>query len=136
MSMSSIKRVTGILAAAALCFSPTMASAASYAAPQPMNPLIAVSVFGTPASAQAACSSAANAAAQAGAAVAAQGQANCVLPAVDPPPPAPIGEAVPPPPSAGFGIGPILLGLLGIAALAALLLSGDGDDDDEVVSPG
>jgi hypothetical protein len=108
-----------------------MASAAPTLAP--INPLVAVSIFGTQASAQQVCANPATAAAAAGAAAAAQGQAGCVLPATDAPPPLP-PEAAPPPRISGFGISPIILGLLGIAALAALIASGN-DDSDSPVSP-
>jgi hypothetical protein len=135
MQRSGMKSLTGAIAALALCFSPTMAHAATAAPAQSLNPLIAVSVFGTPASAQAVCGNASGAAAAAGAAAVAQGQTGCVLPAVDAPPVA-VSE-VPPavvPTSRGFGIAPILLGLLGIAALAALIASGN-DDSDSPDSP-
>ena len=125
----SKKSFIGAAAAFALCFSPTMAHAATATTPA-MNPLIAVSVFGTPASAQVACGTASGAAAAAGAATVAQGQAGCVLPAVDPAP-APVVEPVA---ARGFNVMPILLGLLGIAALAALIASGN-DDSDSPDSP-
>src|SRR5687767_14041769 len=115
----SKKSFIGAAAAFALCFSPTMAHASTSTTAPSMNPLIAVSVFGTPASAQAVCGNASGAAASAGAASVGQGQAGCVLPAVDPaaaPVPAP---AVEPVAARGFNVMPILLGLLGIAALAA-----------------
>ncbi len=129
----SKKSFIGAAAAIALCFSPTMSHAATAAAPS-LNPLVAVSVFGTPASAQAVCGNASGAATAAGAAAVAQGQTGCVLPAVDPAAP-PVTE-VPPPAVArgGFNLMPILLGLLGIAALAALIASGN-DDSDSPDSP-
>lgn len=116
-------------AAFALCVSPGMATAATASSIQPLNPLIAVSIFGTQASAEAACGNAATAAAAAGSAADEQGQAGCVLPATDAaPPPAP-EAAAPPPKASGFGISPVILGLLGIAALAALIASGNGDSN-------
>jgi hypothetical protein len=135
MKRPGMKSLIGAAAAFALCFSPTMAHAATAAATPSLNPLVAVSVFGTPASAQAVCGNASGAAAAAGAAAVAQGQTGCVLPAVDAPPP-PV-SAVPPaePVSRGFGIAPILLGLLGLAALAALIATSDDDDDDDVDVP-
>lgn len=132
-----LKTVAGAFAALALCVSPTMAHAATSTAIQPLNPLVAVSVFGTPASAQQVCANAATAAAAAGAAAVAQGQAGCVLPAVDAPPPPPPEAALPPPApvrTGGFGISPVILGLLGIAALAALIAASN-DDSDSPVSP-
>lgn len=102
---------------------------AAAATAQTMNPLVAVSVFGTQASAQTVCDPSV-AAAAAGAAVAAQGQPGCVLPATDAPPPLPEQSAVvPSSTSSGIGIAPIILGLLGIAALAALIASSNGDSD-------
>ena len=126
------KPLIGAAAAIALCVSPTVATAATNVTITPVqsiSPLVAVSVFGTQASAQEVCANAAGAAA---AAVAAQGQAGCVLPATDAaPPPADVG----PPPvveSSGIGITPIILGLLGLAGLAALIASGNGDSDSPI----
>lgn len=134
MQRRCMKSFVSAAAAFALCFSPTMAHAATAASAPSLNPLIAVSVFGTPASAQAVCGNASGAATAAAAAAVAQGQAGCVLPAVDVAPP-PVSQ-VPPvqPVSRGFGIAPILLGLLGIAALAALIASSN-DDSDSPDSP-
>src|SRR5829696_3096785 len=95
MRLSRMKTFAGAAAALAMSISPTIATAATTAPVQSVNPLVAVSVFGTQASAQQACNPA-TAAAAAGAAVAAQGQAGCVLPAVDAVPPPP--QAAPPPP--------------------------------------
>jgi len=130
MRLSRSKPFAGVAVAFALCLSPTMATAATSAPVQSISPLVAVSVFGTQASAEAVCNPA-TAAAAAGAAAVAQGQAGCVLPATDLPPP--VAQNVPPPPVAqgigGFGIAPVILGLLGIAALAALIASGNNDSD-------
>jgi hypothetical protein len=124
-----LKTFAGATTALALCVSPTMARAAIAAPIQPLNPLVAVSVFGTQASAQEVCANPATAAAAAGAAAAAQGQTGCVLPATDAPPPPPPSEVPPPPRAAGLGISPILLGLLGIAGLAALIALGNEDSN-------
>lgn len=129
---SRLKSFAGAAAAFALCVSPTMAAAATSTAIQPINPLIAVSIYGTQASAQTVCTNATSAAAAAGAAAAAQAQPGCVLPAVDVPPPP---QAAPPPQVSGLGFSPVLLGLLGIAALAALIASGNDNDDDDGVVP-
>ena len=131
MPQFRMKTLAASAAAFALCISPAMATAATSASGPTVNPLVAVSLFGTQASAQQVCNPAV-AAAAVGAAVAAQGQPGCVLPAVDAPPPPP--QAAPPPPvrTSGFGISPIILGLLGIAALAALIASSNDDSD----SPG
>lgn len=128
----SMRSFAGAAAAFALCVSPTMATAATTSAPA-VNPLVAVSIFGTQASAQEVCANPATAAAAAGAAAAAQGQTGCVLPATDAPPP-PQPEAAPLPRASGIGIWPVLLGLLGIAVLAALIAGGN-DDSDSPVSP-
>ena len=136
MQFVRMKSLVGSAVAIALCASPTMAVASTTATPaQSLSPLIAVSVFGTQASAQTVCTQAASAAAAAGS-TAVQGQTGCVLPANDVPPPAQTGMVVPPPPVHGFGISPVILGLLGIAALAALLaFSGDDKNGPPPVSP-
>jgi hypothetical protein len=132
------KSFTAAAAAVALCVSPTMASAATSTSIQPVSPLVAISVFGTQASAQAVCTGAAGAATAAGAA-AAQAQPNCVLPATDAAAPPPVSEVAPLPPPADFGIPPILLALAGLALaggiIAALSDSDDGDDRDIGISP-
>lgn len=134
MQLSSMRVFTGSAAVFALCMSPTMATAAVATPHQSISPLVAVSVFGTQASAQQVCNPAT--AAAAGAAAVAQGQPGCVLPATDVPPPPVVSQAPPPlaPTGGGFGIAPILLGLLGIAALAALI-AGSNDDSDSPASP-
>lgn len=136
MRLLRVKTFAGACAAFALCVSPTMATAATSAPVQSISPLVAVSVFGTQASAQQVCNPA-TAAAVAGAAAVAQGTTGCVLPATDVPPP--VVENVPPPvvpvaTGGGIGVAPIILGLLGIAALAALIASSN-DDDESPASP-
>jgi len=128
-----MKPILGATIALALCASPTMAAAATVAPVQSLSPLVAVSVFGTQASAQTVCTQAASAAAAAGSA-AVQGQTGCVLPATDVPPPPPPAGVMPPPTHYGFGIAPVILGLLGIAALAALIASGN-DHHNSPASP-
>jgi hypothetical protein len=137
------KSVLGLSLSVALCVAPTAAVAAQNTPVQAINPMIALSLFGSPASAAALCGN--QAAAVAGAAVAAaQAPApGCVLPYADPVAPPPMAEpvAVPPEPIAaaaprGFGVAPLLLGLLGIAGLAAIIASQDDDDNgDPPVSP-
>jgi hypothetical protein len=135
MQFVRMKSLVGSAIAIALCVSPTMAAAATTAPTQSISPLIAVSVFGTQASAQTVCTQAASAAAAAGS-TAVQGQPGCVLPVNDVPPPAPQAGPPPPPPVHGFGISPVILGLLGIAALAALIALGNDDDNGPApVSP-
>ena len=128
MQLLRWKPVIGATAALAFCVSPTVASAATSLHSQPVSPLVAVSVFGTQASAQAVCSGAVGAAAGA---ASTQAQAKCVLPVVDPAPAPPVAEFVPPP-TQGFGISPILLGLAGLALAAGIIVAlSDSDDDDE-----
>ena len=121
-----------------------LAGSAASAAPRTVDPLVALSVFGTSESRAAVCAAGVQAAAAAGAAVAAQaaaGQAGCVLPVMDAAPPPVVTEAVPPPPPAavapmavagGGSIGalPLLVGLAAIVALAAIVLKHDESDGE------
>jgi len=118
--------------AVALCATPALATASATPA-QTISPMVALSIFGSQASAAALCgSSATTTAATAG--TAAQAPAGgCVLPVVDAPP-VPVAEPVayaPAPAPSGFGIAPVLLGLAGIAILAALIISQDEDNDND-----
>ena len=75
-----------------------LAGSAASAAPRTVDPLVALSVFGTSESRAAVCAAGAQAAAAAGAAMAAQaatGQAGCVLPVMDAAPPPIVTEAAP-----------------------------------------
>ena len=125
-------KLTSFGVALALCATPALASASAVqSAPSQISPMVALSIFGSQASAAALCGSSATTAAASSAAVQAPG-AGCVLPVVDAPPPLPVAEAPPlPPPSGGIGITPILLGLAGIAILAALIASQDNDNDND-----
>lgn len=130
------KIVTSCVVSLALCATPALAAASAVPAQaQAISPMVALSIFGSQASAAALCGSSSTVVA-AGAAAAAQGPAGgCVLPVVDAPPPPlpPVAEALPPVATSsgfGFGIAPILLGLAGIAILAALIASQDDDDDE------
>ncbi len=131
---SPVRRYTAAFIAASM-----LASSAASAAPRTIDPLVALSVFGT-AESQAAVCAAGSAAAAAGAAVAAQGaQPGCVLPVVDAPPPPVVSQPTYIEPAVvtrrdGIGILPLLLGLAALAA-AAILLLGDDDDDDEIRIP-
>ena len=125
----------------ALMSGPALASASAVfsSSPRTISPMVALSIFGSQASATALCgASATNVAASAAATAQAPG-GGCVLPLVDAPPPVPIAESLPLAQpiaaSPGFGITPILLGLAGIAILAAFVASsGNGNDNDPPVS--
>ncbi len=122
--MALIRKYTAAFAAVSL-----LASSAAAAAPRSIDPLVALSVFGTSESRAAVCAAgAAQAAAAAGAAVAqAAAGPGCVLPVVDAPvvaAPAPPAEVAVAPAAVGGGVGalPLLLGLAAIAAIAAVVL--------------
>nr|WP_294170934.1 hypothetical protein [uncultured Sphingomonas sp.] len=128
------------LASPAAAASRTLSAAAPAAStqPAPLSPWVVLSALGSSSSSAAICASAAAASS------AVQGAATpgCVLPAVDAPPPiaqAPQGTPVPvaagPAAAAGFSILPLLLGLAGAAAIAALLLTGGPDEDEIDVEP-
>jgi len=102
--------------------------------------MVALSIFGSQASAAALCGSLATNVAVSAAATAQAPAGGCVLPVVDAPPPLPVVEPPPfvpaPVASSGFGLTPILLGLAGIAILAALIISQNKDKDNPPVSNG
>ncbi len=146
-SASVSRKFPGALAAIALCMSSTGAIAATtQTAPAGLiSPLIALSALGSDASRAALCG--ASAAAAAGAAAVAQGATQgCVLPVLDAAPP-PVAEVMPPPPVApppmpaiggggGFGVSPLLLGLVGLAGAGLLyLLLNKKDKDKDATSP-
>lgn len=126
---SNSRKFSGALVAFALITSSTGAVAASTPASQPssISPLVALSALASDSSRIALCGAAA--AAAAGAAAAQGATPGCVLPVVDAAPP-PVVEALPPPPvapppvaplaSEGFGISPLLLGLVAVAAAVGL----------------
>lgn len=123
---SNSRKLSGALVAFALITSSTGAVAASTHSAQPssISPLVALSALASESSRVALCG--ASAAAAAGAAAAQAAAQGCVLPVVDQAAPMAVGEALPPPPMApppvaplaseGFGISPLLLGLVAIAA--------------------
>ena len=124
---------------AAVLSGQAVAAAPQYRAAR-IDPLVALSVFGT-AQSQAAVCAPGTSAAVAGAAAAAQGQApGCVLPVTAPPvaavpPPAYVAPVAAP---ATLGTLPILLGLAAIvAAIAALAASGGGKGSGDLtpISP-
>ncbi len=137
--MASGRNFTAAFAVASL-----MVGSAASAAPRSIDPLVALSVFGTSESRSAVCAAgAAQAAAAAGAAMAqAAGTPGCVLPVVDAVPPPVVTEAPPPPAAAvapaavGGGIGalPLLVGLAAIVAIAAVVLK-HNDSDGEINLP-
>lgn len=139
MRPTSMKFVAG-LAAVAVGFS-TPAAAATRAlssAESSVSPWVTLSALGSSSSSAALCGSAAAAAA---AATAAQAAPGCVLPVIDAP--VPVAE-VPQPVAAapyaepvrrGFSVLPLLLGLVGLAAIVAVLLGGGDDEDDINVNP-
>ncbi len=128
---SNYRKFSGALVALAMITSSTGALAASTPTVQSsaISPMVALSALASDASRVALCG--ATAAAAAGAAAAQAAGQGCVLPAVDPAAaPIPVSEALPPPPvapppvaplaSEGFGISPLLLGLVAVAAAAGL----------------
>ena len=134
------RKMIAVGVALALMSGPALATASSVpSSARTISPMVALSIFGSQASATALCgASASNVAASAAATAQAPG-GGCVLPLVDAPPPVPVAETLPiaqPIAAApGFGITPILLGLAGIAVLAAFIASsGNGNDNDPPVS--
>ncbi len=107
-----------------------------------ISPFVALSAYGTLQSRAAVCATANGAA---GTAAAAEGQTpaqGCVLPVLDPVAPVAVEAAPAAPvasvaPAAGFGlgIGALLAGLVLVTGLAAVLLSGNDDDDRLPISP-
>lgn len=129
------KKMTSVGVALALVSGPALASASAVpSSARTISPMVALSIFGSQASATALCGASATTVAT-GAAAAAQSPAGgCVLPLVDAPPPVPMAEplpvAQPIAAASGFGITPILLGLAGIAVLAALIASQKNSNDN------
>jgi hypothetical protein len=130
-------------AAAFAALGMTLGSTANAAATEfrAVDPLVAVSLFGSSQSQSAVCT-AGSQAAVAGAAAAAQSGAapGCVLPVSAEAPPPPVADAVAPEPMVtrgGIGVFPILGGVALIAVLAVVLLSQDDDDGriDLPISP-
>jgi hypothetical protein len=143
-AQTSVRSLSAVIAAFSLATS-AVASAAPAApvASSALNPLVALSVFGSAQSRAALCS--VGAAAVAGAATsAAQSRPGCVLPVGDAPPPPVVAETPPPPPpmmaAAAPAVAPNLLPLLlGLGAFAAVFfLLGDeilGHDDADFTFP-
>ena len=147
MHLPKWKSIIVGMSAVALCTSPTGAIAATSTAfhPVPINPLVALSALGSPASRAALCGSSA---AVAAATMAGQGVPGCLLPIVDAVPP-PMPEAAVPPvlepaplaaaaPMTGlYAIPPVLLGMVGIVLGLVLLhaLDDNNNQGDEDNSP-
>ena len=118
------KFVTGLVAAT------LFAGSAASAAPSTIDPLVALSVFGTAQSRAAVCG--------AGSAAAASATTGCVLPMAAAGAQTADQTTAPPFAESGSSIGilPLLLGLGALAAAAVLLLGSDDEDDIEIpVSP-
>ena len=137
--MAFVRNCTAAFAAVSL-----LASTAAVAAPRTVDPLVALSVFGTSESRAAVCAAGAAQAAAAAGAAAAQAAAGpgCVLPVMDAVAPPVVSETAPPPmavaPAAvGGGVGalPLLLGLGAVAVLAAIVLKHSDEDDGEINLP-
>lgn len=130
--LSRIRTAAVVAGAAAL-----MTAQVAYAAPaRSIDPLVALSAFGTAQSRSAVCAAGATAAAAGAAATAQAPGANCVLPVTAEPVPVvdttPTATYVEPVPSTGFGVGalPLLLGLAALVGAAVLLMGGDDDEGD------
>lgn len=143
--MYRARGIIGALIAGSMVFSSTGAVAASAAAPSPAyqpDSWAVLSVMSGGASALAACGASATAAA---AAVAAQAPGNgCVLPQADVAPP--VAQNAPPQPipvppveayGGGFGLSPLVLGLLAVVAGVGLYfaLKGGGNGNGNGNSP-
>jgi len=132
--LSGVSRtITSFGVAIALCASPALASASAVPPVQSISPMVALSIFGSQASAAALCGSSATATAASAAATAQAPAGGCVLPVVDAPPVVPVAEA-PPPGIAPLGIFPLLAGLVGIGGLAGAIAGQNTDDDNPPVS--
>lgn len=130
------KCFVGVMVSGSLLVGSTAASAtASVSAPQQISPWATLTLLAGGAPAAAVCGAAATAAA------AQTAPTGCVLPAVDVPPPAPVASAPPPPPlpppAAGYGVTPLLLGLVAIAAAVGFWFAVKGNGHNNApISPG
>lgn len=124
MPGTRMTRLSGLLFAASLLASSTAASAAGTVnAPQQINPWATLTLLSGGAPAAAICGAAA-------ASTAVQPTTGCVLPVMDAPPPPPASAPPPPPPlpvaAAGYGVAPLLLGLVAIAGAVGLFFAVHG----------
>ena len=133
MAGKQLRRFVGIMVSGSLLVGSTAAAAAP-SMPQQISPWATLTVLSGGAPAVAICGAAATAAAQPAAA------GGCVLPAVDVPPPVPVASAPPPPlppPAAGYGVTPLLLGLVAIAAAVGFWFAVKGGSHHNTpISPG
>ena len=145
MFCSVCNKVIAVGVMLSLFAAPSLASASATPPVPSISPMVALSIFGSRASATALCgarSSAVSASVSVSTSASASAQApvsGCVLPLVDAPAPVSVAEplviaqpiaAVP-----VLGITPILVGLAGIAVLAGMVAgSSAGNDNDPPVS--
>ena len=131
MAKLRLKAVVAILAAGSVFFSSTAIAATSVGASQQVNPWGVLEALSGGAPTVAVCGGTAVSAA-------AQTAPGCVLPVTDAPPPPPQAAAPPPPVEAagGYGITPLLLGLLALAAGIGFLFLVNGHHHHTVpISP-
>ncbi len=133
MAGMRLKGFIGLMAAGGILVTSTGAAAAGSATvAQQISPWATLTVLAGGAPAAAVCGAAV-------AATAAQPTAGCVLPAMDAPP-APVASAAPPVPvepiaAPGFGVSPLLIGLVAIAAATALYFSVKDHNNGRANSP-
>src|SRR5689334_7336449 len=128
-----LKSVVGIMVSGSLLVGSTAAAAApSVPATAQISPWATLTALTGGAPAAAVCGAAATAAAQPAP------SGGCVLPAVDAPPPAPAASVLPPPPPpAGYGVTPLLFGLVAIAAAVGFWFAVKGGSHHNTpISPG
>ncbi|MGN6058860.1 MAG: hypothetical protein ACTHOI_09805 [Sphingomicrobium sp.] len=128
------KGFTALMVAGSMLASSTAAAAAGIpASAQQISPWATLTVLTGGAPAAAVCGAAAATAATA------QPTTGCVLPAIDTPPPVASAAPppLPPPPVEGYGVGPLLLGLVAIAGAVAMFFAVHGHHHQNApVSPG
>lgn len=134
MAGMRLKGFVGFMAAGAMLVSPTLASAEAMPASQSISPWATLTALSGGAPTAALCGAAA------AAATAAQPAGGCVLPVMDAPPP-PVATAAPPLTAvpiaeAGYGISPLLLGLVAIAGAAAIFFAVKNNGHHQANSPG
>jgi hypothetical protein len=133
---------SGLLAVGAAALLSTQAAyAAPRAVPVAVDPLVALSAFGTLQSSASVCAAGVAATSAAGTATTttAQGTPGCVLPVQAPPPPVAATQGPPAFVETGSpGITeylPLILGLVGAAIVGAIILSESNDDSEGDLTP-